>query len=211
MPRPNGATLRAWRVSKHWAVLEMARQIRRAAGDIHIADPDALKSMIWKWERDAVRITERYMLLYCAVFKVTPEQLADGPAQPSQPDAAESVAAVLPQRSEDRTARGNTEKPVRHADPDDIDAGNLIPRQSGISEAEHIACALEDARRYFDGSVAGYYRCRRGAEAFPRRAEARLCRTLGENPRVGAGKRRRGLRSRARSPARDRPRRIATN
>jgi putative hydrolase of HD superfamily len=52
---------------------------------------------------------------------------------------------------------------------------------------------------------------RRGAEAFPRRAEARLRRALGENPRVGAGKRRCGLRSRARPPARDRPRRIATD
>jgi tetratricopeptide (TPR) repeat protein len=81
MPRPDGAALRAWRLSRHWAVPELARQIRRSADSTHIAGPDALKAMIHKWERDGVEISERYMLLYCAVFQVTPEQLADGPAQ----------------------------------------------------------------------------------------------------------------------------------
>jgi tetratricopeptide (TPR) repeat protein len=57
----------------------MARQIRHAAGDMHIADPDALKAMIHKWERDAVIISERYMLLYCKAFTVTPERLGNGP------------------------------------------------------------------------------------------------------------------------------------
>lgn len=82
MPRPDGATLRAWRLSRRWDVPELARQLRRAAGDIQIADPAALKAMIWKWERDAVRITERYMLLYCAVFEAEPPQLTDGPGRP---------------------------------------------------------------------------------------------------------------------------------
>lgn len=81
MPRPDGATLRAWRTAKHWDVPEMARQLRSASGDIHTAEPEALKQMIHKWERDGVEISERYMLLYCKVMGVTPRQLADGAAQ----------------------------------------------------------------------------------------------------------------------------------
>jgi tetratricopeptide (TPR) repeat protein len=88
MPRPDGATLRAWRLSRHWAVPEMARQVRRAAGDTHIAEPDALKAMIHKWERDAVDISERYMLLYCRVLGVTPERLVSGPRQQDPPEPA---------------------------------------------------------------------------------------------------------------------------
>lgn len=81
MPAINGATLHAWRLSRHLAVAELARQLRHAAGDTHIAEPDALKTMIYKWERDAVEISERYKLLYCKVLGVTITQLADGPAQ----------------------------------------------------------------------------------------------------------------------------------
>jgi hypothetical protein len=44
MPIPDGATLRAWRLSLHWDVPEMARQVRRAAGDTHIAGPEGLKA-----------------------------------------------------------------------------------------------------------------------------------------------------------------------
>jgi transcriptional regulator with XRE-family HTH domain len=108
MPRPDGATLRAWRMSRHLAVPEMARQLRRTAGDVHIAEPDALKQMIWKWERNTVRITERYMLLYCAVFEVTPEQLRDGPVHGSDTVVSRPVPAspVTPQPPAARWAAG---------------------------------------------------------------------------------------------------------
>jgi tetratricopeptide (TPR) repeat protein len=66
----------------------MARKIRRAAGDTHIAEPDALKAMIHKWERDAVEISERYMLLYCKVLGITPESLVSGPRQPEHSEPA---------------------------------------------------------------------------------------------------------------------------
>lgn len=82
MPQLDGTTLRAWRLSRHWAVPEMARQIRRASAGTHIAEPDALKSMIHKWERDAVEISERYMLLYCRVLEVDLAGLHAGPAEP---------------------------------------------------------------------------------------------------------------------------------
>ena len=97
MPRPDGATLRAWRLSRHWAVPEMARQVRRAAGDAqdtHVAEPRALKAMIHKWERDAVEISERYMLLYCKVLGVTPEQLADGSSSPEQSSRSLALATA---------------------------------------------------------------------------------------------------------------------
>jgi hypothetical protein len=97
MPRPDGATLRAWRLSRHWAVPEMARHLRRAAGGTHIAGPDALKAMIHKWERDAVEISERYMLLYCKVLGLTPAQLAEGPAALAASGSA-GPGAVAPGR-----------------------------------------------------------------------------------------------------------------
>lgn len=83
--------LRGWRLSRHWAVPEMARQLRHAATGTHIAEPDSLKSMIYKWERDAIQITERYMLLYCKVFEITPGQLSDGPARRHEQAASATV------------------------------------------------------------------------------------------------------------------------
>jgi hypothetical protein len=106
MPQPDGTMLRAWRLSRHWAVPEMARQLRHTAGDIHIAEPGALRQMIWKWERDAVRITERYMLLYCAVFQVAPEQLRNGPADSSSAAEPAPASPVTPQPPDRQWATG---------------------------------------------------------------------------------------------------------
>lgn len=112
-PRPAGATLRRWRMSRHWAVPEMARQIRHAAGpDIHVADPDALKNMIHKWERDGVEISERYMLLYCKAFGVTPEHLIAGPARPDRaqpPDNPAPPADPYAPASQERAVIGRSD------------------------------------------------------------------------------------------------------
>jgi len=90
MPGINGETLRAWRRSKSWDVPEMARQLRRAARDEHIAAHDGLIRMIRDWERGKHKLTERYELLYVAALGIEPDQLAGGPA------AKESDLAQLP-------------------------------------------------------------------------------------------------------------------
>jgi tetratricopeptide (TPR) repeat protein len=47
--------------------------------------------MIHKWERDAVQVSERYMLLYCKVFGVIPGQLSRGPRRPERKQPSHSV------------------------------------------------------------------------------------------------------------------------
>jgi tetratricopeptide (TPR) repeat protein len=64
MPRVDGRTLRAWRRSRGWDVPEAARQLRRAARDDPMPAHDSLVRMIYRWERGAHVISERYELLY---------------------------------------------------------------------------------------------------------------------------------------------------
>lgn len=67
MPDVDGETLRAWRRSRGWDVPEMARRMRRAAGDDPVPVHDALVRMIRRWERLGLK-TERYELLYAAAL-----------------------------------------------------------------------------------------------------------------------------------------------
>jgi hypothetical protein len=65
MPRIDGETLRAWRRSRGWDVPEMARRLRRAAGDEHMPAHDSLIRQIRRWERPGTHeLSERYELLY---------------------------------------------------------------------------------------------------------------------------------------------------
>ena len=59
----SGERLRAWRRGRGWDVPELARQLRRAAGNDPLPAHDALVRMIYRWERVGLR-TERYELLY---------------------------------------------------------------------------------------------------------------------------------------------------
>ena len=59
----NGGELREWRRSRGWDVPELARRLRRAAGE-PIAAHDGLVRMIRAWERGDHRPSERYELLY---------------------------------------------------------------------------------------------------------------------------------------------------
>lgn len=72
MPEISGETLRAWRRSRGWDVPELARQLRKAAGNDPLPAHDALVRMIYRWERLGLR-TERYELLYRRLGAGAPE------------------------------------------------------------------------------------------------------------------------------------------
>lgn len=76
----DGAVLRDWRRSRGWDAPEMARRLRKAAVNSALPEPDSLKRMIWRWEREGLR-SERYELLYAQALGVSPDDLAIGPAE----------------------------------------------------------------------------------------------------------------------------------
>jgi transcriptional regulator with XRE-family HTH domain len=97
MPGADGGTLREWRRSRGWDVPEMARRLRRAAGDNALPEHDALVRMIRRWERGTYAPSERYELLYAAAFGVPPGQVRSGPrAAPQRRAAAPSMAPDPP-------------------------------------------------------------------------------------------------------------------
>jgi hypothetical protein len=81
--------LREWRRSRGWDAPELARRFRKAVGGTALPEPDSLKRMIWRWEREGLR-NERYELLYARVLGVSPDDLAVGPAKPG-------VSSLLPE------------------------------------------------------------------------------------------------------------------
>jgi tetratricopeptide (TPR) repeat protein len=113
MPATDGATLRAWRLSRGWDVPEMARQLRRAARDagVVIADHDGLIRMIRDRERSRHGFSERYLLLYCKVFDVALDDFPRGPggSGDARPDAwrtaLEWLATEPPQTGQLRAGR----------------------------------------------------------------------------------------------------------
>lgn len=87
--------LRALRVSRHWDLDRMARELRRAA-DEPVAAHHALVRMIRTWEDGEHAPRERYLLLYRRVFPG--EWPANGPAP--DPAAVLERARQAPGRAE---------------------------------------------------------------------------------------------------------------
>jgi len=100
MSGADGDALRSLRRSHGWDVPEMARRLRRAAGDDPLPEHGDLVRMIRRWERGTYRLSERYELLYAAALGVHPDDLRrpDGasrlPERPQGPDAPSVVAAI---------------------------------------------------------------------------------------------------------------------
>jgi tetratricopeptide (TPR) repeat protein len=71
----DGPVLRAWRRQRGWDVPETARRLRAEAARLGqpIAEHDGLVRMIYKWERGATGISERYELLYEAAVLGRPD------------------------------------------------------------------------------------------------------------------------------------------
>jgi hypothetical protein len=90
--------------------------------------------MIRDWERGAHQLTERYELLYAAALGIEPERLQQ---EPGEADSA-------------RTGRRDVLKLG-------LSAYTMMPHLSP-GEQQHLAAALDDARRYLDKDVVGYFR-----------------------------------------------------
>jgi hypothetical protein len=129
MARVDGAMLRVLRRSRDWDVPQTARELRRAAREagVPVATLSGLVRMIYAWERGDHKLSERYELLLSKAFEISPLQSRDH--TPGQPNTA--AASYLAAR-------------------------NLMPR-FGLDEIKHVAAALDDARRYMDGDVVGYF------------------------------------------------------
>jgi hypothetical protein len=74
-----GEVLRAWRRARGWDKPELARRLRRAAGDDPMPAHDSLVRMIHYWEVDKRQISERHELLYAKILEINPDVLAQGP------------------------------------------------------------------------------------------------------------------------------------
>jgi transcriptional regulator with XRE-family HTH domain len=100
MPGADGEALRAQRRSRGWDVPEMARRLRRAAGDDPLPEHGDLVRMIRRWERSTYRLSERYELLYAAALGVRPDDLRRPggvslqPERPQGPHAPGVIAAI---------------------------------------------------------------------------------------------------------------------
>lgn len=100
MPGADGDALRAQRRARGWDVPEMARRLRRAAGNDSLPEHADLVRMIRRWERGTYRLSERYELLYAAALGVRPGDLrrAGGagrqPERPEGPHAPSVIAAI---------------------------------------------------------------------------------------------------------------------
>ena len=94
MPEISGETLRAWRRSCGWDVPELARQLRKAAGNDPVPVHDALVRMIYRWERVGLR-TERYELLYLRLGLDQAEAVPPGEVAAGGADAADEARNVI--------------------------------------------------------------------------------------------------------------------
>jgi hypothetical protein len=77
--------LHALRISRHWDVDRMARELRRAS-DEPLAAHHALVRMVRSWESGGHKVSERYLLLYHRVFPG--EWSLNGDATELTPDPA---------------------------------------------------------------------------------------------------------------------------
>lgn len=83
MSKELGAWLRQQREARGWPRPEMARQLIKAAkarGDTSIPGPDSMCHNIYRWERGADGMSDRYKLHYCHALGITPSQFSPGRA-----------------------------------------------------------------------------------------------------------------------------------
>jgi hypothetical protein len=97
-----GRWLRRERQTRSWNIPEMTRRLRQAAtaaGD-RLPANECLFTMIRRWERGDVGVSERYRLYYCKTFGIDPESFGTasggGPASggPASGDSSHAAVAV---------------------------------------------------------------------------------------------------------------------
>ncbi|HET6192232.1 MAG TPA: helix-turn-helix transcriptional regulator [Trebonia sp.] len=137
MPGADGDALRAQRRSRGWDVPEMARRLRRAAGDDPLPEHGDLVRMIRRWERGTYRLSERYELLYAAALGVRPDDLrrpggaSRQPERPQGPHAPSVIAAI---------------GAALHADPSAQPADDHAALERGVLRAWELRQSAEYAR-----------------------------------------------------------------
>lgn len=150
-----GTWLRAERRARTWDVPEMARQLVHAAGTDRGKLPrlDSLITSIRRWERGSNSLTERYMLLYCAALRITPDQfgverpvpgaqLVSGPARPidgaALPAMPLSALATVPRIGEALSSECRAD--FAHADHDpEVELAAVTSGDSLLAAVEQAA------------------------------------------------------------------------
>jgi hypothetical protein len=96
--------IRQQRQYRAWTVLEMARQLRRAAagGGDDLPGDRSLQHYIHRWESGAGSLSERYQIHYSRAFGITPDQFGVAP---------------LPERAAAGRVDGQHADPVLQAEP----------------------------------------------------------------------------------------------
>lgn len=97
MSKELGAWLRQQREARGWPRPEMARQLIKAAkarGDTSIPGPDSMCHNIYRWERGADGLSDRYKLHYCHALGITPGQFGPGRAD-GQAAAAPAPGTII--------------------------------------------------------------------------------------------------------------------
>jgi hypothetical protein len=92
-----GAWLRRQREQRLWTRAELARRIIQAArdhGDTTMPSAASITHNLYRWERGANGISDRYRLYCCDVLGARPGQPA-APAPPSPPEAAASGGKLI--------------------------------------------------------------------------------------------------------------------
>lgn len=137
MPGADGEVLRAQRRARAWDVPEMARRLRRAAGDDPLPEHGDLVRMIRRWERGTYRLSERYELLYAAALGVRPDDLrrpgvvGRQPERPHGPHAPTVIAAI---------------SAALHADPAGQPAYDQVALERDVLRAWELRQSAEYAR-----------------------------------------------------------------
>jgi transcriptional regulator with XRE-family HTH domain len=89
------AWLRQQREERGWTRAEMARQLIQAGqarGDRHVPGLHNMAHNVYRWERAADGVSERYKLHYCQAFGIKPSQFGPAPEaaiEPAAPDVAD--------------------------------------------------------------------------------------------------------------------------
>ena len=92
-----GAWLRRQREQRLWTRAELARRIIQAArdhGDTTMPSACSITRNLYRWERGANGISDRYRLYCCDVLGARPSQPA-APTRPAPPDGAASGSKLI--------------------------------------------------------------------------------------------------------------------
>lgn len=122
MPSELAAWLRRQREDRGWTRTEMARQIMnaaKAAGDRSVPGLDSMCHNLYRWERGADGLSERYKLYYSRALGIPPSQF--GPSRHDQPPESRYLSQALP------LSTTRTPPATPHAQASYVELGAIAP------------------------------------------------------------------------------------